>query len=124
MKARDEASKLLAQAFRAALLLTGRAEDAESAVLDGIAALEFGNIADDVFLIETAKSAIHRRANRPSQVQQRSSFSPFEPPRRISSDPIVRECFVLRAVSGIPSGILHLTIQEIEEVPREACTES
>jgi hypothetical protein len=124
MNAKDEASKLLDQAFRAALLLTGRAEDAESAVLDGIAALEPGNIADDVFLIETAKSAIQRRANRPSQVEQRFSFSPFESRWRISSDPIFRECSVLRVVSGITSGILHLTIQETEEMPREACTES
>jgi len=94
MTAKSEASKAIDEAFRAAFLLTGSTEAAENAVLDGIAALEFGHIVDDVLLFETVKSAIQRRANRTS-----------------------RESFVLRVRLGIPparcSGVLHLTILEM-----------
>jgi hypothetical protein len=50
MTAQSEASKAIGEAFRTALLLTGSTEVAEKAALDGIAALEFGYLVDDVLL--------------------------------------------------------------------------
>jgi hypothetical protein len=57
--------KAVDEAFRAAFLLTGSAEAAEYAVLDGIAALELGDIADGVLLVETVKAIIQKRADFP-----------------------------------------------------------
>lgn len=63
MTTTSEVSKALNEAFRAASILTGNTEVAETAVLDGITASEFGDIADDVLLVETVKCAIQRRAD-------------------------------------------------------------
>jgi hypothetical protein len=120
MTAQSEVSKALDEAFRAAFLLTGSTEVAENAVLDGIATLKFGNFADDVLLVETAKSAIQRSAQFPDQLDQAPSHLPLELRRLFLLAPISRDCFVLRVLLGITpgtcSGMLHLTIQETEEV--------
>jgi hypothetical protein len=120
MTAQSEVSKALDEVFRAAFLLTGSTEVAENAVLDGIAALEFGHFVDDVLLVETVKSAIQRRADFPGQSEQAPSHLPLELRRLLLLAPISRDCFVLRVLLGIPpatcSAVLHLTIHEIEEV--------
>jgi hypothetical protein len=67
MTAERELSKALEQACRAAVLLTGIAKAAEFAVLSGIAALERGDIADNVVRVETAAAAIQWRAKLPTQ---------------------------------------------------------
>ena len=125
MTAKGEVSKAVDEAFCAAFLLTGSTEAAENAVLDGIAALEFGHVVDDVLLVETVKSAIQRRADFPGQPEQAPSHLPLELRRLFLLAPISRDCFVLRFLLGITpgtfSGILHLTTQETEEV---LCTAS
>jgi DNA-directed RNA polymerase specialized sigma24 family protein len=119
MTAKSKVSKALNEAFRAASLLTGSTEVAENAVLDGIAASEFGNIVDDVLILEATKSAIQRRADFPGQSEQALSHLPLELQRLFLLAPICRDCFVLRVLLGIRpatcSAVLHLTIQEVEE---------
>ncbi|PYT22581.1 MAG: hypothetical protein DMG57_34810 [Acidobacteria bacterium] len=120
MTAKGEISKALDGAFHAASILTGSAEVAENAVLDGIAALNFGHIFNDVLLVETVKSAIRRRADLASRSEQAPSYLPWELQRLFLLAPISRDCFVLRVLLGITletcSGILHLTTQASEEV--------
>jgi hypothetical protein len=119
MTAKSEASEAIDKAFRAALLLTGSTELAENAVLDGIAASEFGHIVDDV-LLETVKSAIQRRAAFSNESVQAPSDLPLELRRLFLLAPISRDSFVLRVLLGIPptacSAVLHLTIHEIDDV--------
>jgi hypothetical protein len=99
-------------------LLTGSTEIAENAVLDGIAAFEFGYIVDDVLLVETVKSAIHRRAA--FSGQSAKAHLPLELRRLFLLAPISRDCFILRVLLGITAGscsnILRLGVEEIEEV--------
>jgi hypothetical protein len=119
MTAEGDMYKVLDEAFRAAFLLTGSTEVAENAVLDGIAPLEIGHIADDVLLVETVKSAIQRRVDFPGQSEQAPSHLPLELRRLFLLAPLFRDCFVLRVLLGIPlatcSAILHLTIHEVED---------
>src|SRR5260370_38802901 len=120
MTAKSEASRAVSEAFRAALLLTAGAEAAENAVLGGIAALEFGHIADDVLLIETVKTVIQQRDEFPSQPEPTRARLPRELQRLFLLAPISRDCFMLRVLLGIPIGtcstILRLGIEEICEV--------
>ena len=116
MTRRNEISKALDGAFRAAFMLTGSTQDAEHAVLDGIAAIEFDNAVGDVFLLETVKAAIQRRPESARRSQQPPSCLPLELRRLFLLAPISRDCFVLRILLGLTprtcSEILHLTIEE------------
>ena len=127
MTAKGDAYKTLNEAFRAAAMLTGSTDVAESAVLDGIAASESGNVVDDVLLLETVKSAIQRRADFTGQSEQALSHLPRELQRLFLLGPNSRDCFVLRVLLGITpgtcSGILHLTIQEVKKVLSAALQE-
>jgi hypothetical protein len=120
MTAKGEISKALDGAFRAASMLTGSAEVAENAVLDGINASQFDDIVGDVLVVETVKSAVQRRADYPGQSEQAPSQLPFELRRLFLLAPISRDCFVLRVLLGITpatcSAALHLTIHELEDV--------
>jgi hypothetical protein len=120
MTAKGDVHEALNEAYRAAWFFTGSIEAAENAVLDGIAASDFGHIVDDVLLVETVKSAIRRRADLTSQSKQAPSHLPWELQRLFLLAPISRDSFVLRVLLGITpeacSGILHLTTQEREEV--------
>ena len=117
MTAERKASKALDEAFRAALLLTGSTEVAEKAVLDGIAALEYGRLADDALLVETVQSAIRRRDALSGQSAQAHLAVEFR--RLFLVAPTSRDCCVLRVPLGRPpaacSAVLHLTIQETEQ---------
>jgi hypothetical protein len=119
MTTKRDVYKALDEAFRGAFLLTGSTEVAENAVLDGIAASEFDNLGDDVFLVETVKSAIQRRADFPYQAEQAPSSLPWELQRLFLLAPISRDSFVLRILLGIPlatcSAVLHLAIRETED---------
>jgi hypothetical protein len=115
MTAQGKVSKALDEAFRAAFLLTGSTEVAEKAVLDGIASLECGHLADDALLVETVKSAIHRRDALSGQSAR--AHLPVEVRRSFPVAPISRDCRVLRVLPGkrpaASYAVLHLTIQEI-----------
>jgi hypothetical protein len=119
MTVKNEASKALGEAFRAALLLTGSIELAQNAVLDGIAASEVGHIVDDI-LLETIDAAIQRRAAFLDQSAQAPSHLPLELQRLFLLAPISRDSFVLRVLLGMPpatcSRILRLGIDEFEDV--------
>jgi len=120
MTAKGDVYEALDEAFRAAFLLTGSTEVAENAALDGIAALEFGDVVDDVLPVETVKSAIQRRADLTSQSEQAPSHLPRELRRLFLLAPLSRDCFVLRVLLGMPlatcSTVLHLAIRETEDV--------
>jgi hypothetical protein len=127
MRVEKETLKALVEAFRAALLLTGSAEAAENAVLGGIAALEFGHIANDVLLVETVKMVFQQRGDFSSQPEPTRSRLPRELQRLFLLAPISRDCFMLRVLLGIPVGtcsrILRLGIEEIGEVTCAALQE-
>ena len=116
---KNEVSKALDGAFRAAFMLTGCTQAAEHAVLDGIAATEFDSVVGDVFLLETVKAAIQRRPDSARQSQQPPSGLPLELRRLFLLEPPSRDCFVLRILLGLTaqtcSGILHLTIEEAHQ---------
>ena len=120
MIGKNEASKALDAAFRAAFMLTGSMQAAEHAVLDGIAATEVGSIVDDVFILETVRAAIQRHPDSLHQSQQPPAHLPLELRRLFLLTPISRECFVLRILLGIAVGtcsrILHRSVEEIEDV--------
>ena len=119
MIGRNEISRALDGAFRAALMLTGSTHAAEHAVLDGIAATEFESVVGDVFLLETVKAAIQQRSESPHQSEQPPSWLPLELRRLFLLDPVSRDCFVLRILLGLTpracSGILQLTIEEAHQ---------
>ena len=124
MTAKSEISKAIEKAFGAAFLLTGSMEVAENAVLDGIATFEFGDIVDDVLLLETVRSAIRQQVDFPGRSEQAVSEFPLELRRLFLLAPISRDCFVLRVLLGIPratcSAVLRLTIRENENALRAA----
>lgn len=117
MTAESEMVKALPNAFCIALLLAGKVEAAEAALLDGIAALELDRISGDSLLLATAKLAIHRRIEIPEQSEGLSILPP-ELRRLFLLAPNYRDCFVLRALIGLRpelcSGILHLSAHEVE----------
>ena len=120
MRARGDVYEALEEAFRGAWFLTGSGEAAECAVLDGIAAMNFGPVADDLLVVETVKSAMRRRADPASQSEEASSQLPWELQRLFLLAPISRDCFVFRVLLGITvvncSRMLRLGMEEFEEM--------
>jgi hypothetical protein len=120
MIGKNEVSKTLDGAFRAAFMLTGSMQAAEYAVLSGIAATECYRAGDDAFLFETISAAIQRRPDSLHQSPQPPAHLPLELRRLFLLTPISRDCFVLRILLGIAvgtcSGILHRGVEEIEDV--------
>jgi hypothetical protein len=120
MTAEDDLHNTLDGAFRAAFLLTGSLEVAETAVLDGIAASDVSHVLDEVLIFESVKSAIRRRAPSPGQSAQGLSRLPVELRRLFLLAPLSRDCFVLRILLGIPSAtcaaVLRLRVHKIEAV--------
>jgi hypothetical protein len=119
MIGKNEVSKALDGAFRAAFVLSGSIQAAEHAVLNGIAATECYGARDDTFLLETIKAAIQRRPDSLHQAQQPPAHLPLELRRLFLLSPISRYCLVLRILLGIPVGtcsrILHRGVEEIED---------
>ena len=123
MTAKTRMSGSLDEAFRAALLLTGHMDAAEAAVLDGIAALEPGDICAGSLLEETAKCSIQLR----DQLRERSDRVTLVPPelqRLLLLDPVCRDCFVLRVLIGLTPpicfGILRLSEEDFENAVHTA----
>ncbi|MCU1338116.1 MAG: hypothetical protein JWO19_3697 [Bryobacterales bacterium] len=128
-----ETVEALHRAFWITLLLSGNIEAAEAAVLDGIAELEVDHTSRDSLLLAITKSAIQRRTEFFEQ-SEGLSILPRELRRLLLLARNCRDCFVLRILIGLTprhcSGILHLSIHEVEdalytalhELPRlEAC---
>jgi hypothetical protein len=106
------------RAFLAALLLTGSAEAAESALSDAIATSEC-----DVneLLVATAKCAIKLPIQLPDRCLPRPEISslPSELQRLFLLSPIGRKCFVLRILMGLTRevsyGLLDLQCDEVDQ---------
>src|ERR1700693_4746551 len=120
MIGKNEVSKALDGACRAAFMLTGSMQAAEHAVLNGIAVTECYRAGDDAFLFETIKAAIQRRPDFLHQSPQPPAHLPLELRRLFLLTPISRNCFVLRILLGLAvetcSRILHRRVEEIEDV--------
>jgi hypothetical protein len=109
--------KALDEAFRAALILTGRIDAAEAAVSDAIDA-SAPALSGEALLVETAKAAVRRRdlfRARPDA----SSILPVELQALSLLAPSRRDCFVLRILMRLDaelcSRILALSQREVEE---------
>jgi hypothetical protein len=122
-----EMSKMLNDAFRAAFLLTGSSEAAETAVLDAIASLDPDRISSDHLLSGTIKLAVRRRATQLDHYVEAGSAYPVELRRVLLLAPKPRQCFVVRVLLGLgvetSSDILGLTTCEVENGLRIAMVE-
>jgi len=118
MEATGDEHKALDEAFRAAFMLTGNVEIAETAVLDGIAALELIHAADEALIFESVKSAVQRRTSFRYQRARTFAHLPIELRRLFLLAPISRDCFVLRVLVGLPSAacaaVLRVPVYEID----------
>src|SRR5688500_7115397 len=76
-------SETLDHAFRAALLLTGSADLAENAVLDGIAGLESSDNVETALVAKTIEFVIRQRADFPNQSEHTLALLPHELQRLI-----------------------------------------
>jgi hypothetical protein len=112
-------SETLDHAFRAALFLTGDADLAENAVLDGIAALESNDTVEKALVVKTVESVIRQRADFPTHTEQAMARLPPELQRLIGLAPVSRDCFILRVLFGISpvncAAILNLSSEEFKE---------
>jgi len=119
----NEMSEALDEAFRAALLLTGSIEAAETAVSDGIAALEFDDTNSPVLLMETVKSAIQFDVRSRYQRERAISTVPFELGRVIMLPAEPRRSFVMRILLGMPARICsELLDVPVSDVENALCT--
>ena len=120
METTGDEHNTLDEAFREAFMLTGSVEIAETAVLDGIAALEPIHAADGALIFESIKSAVQRRASFPYQRVRTFAHLPIELRRLFLLAPISRDCFVLRVLVGLPSAacaaVLRVPVYEIDAV--------
>jgi hypothetical protein len=127
MTAEGEIFKALDKAYWTALLLSGSTEVAETAVLNGIAAIEFDYFSGDGLVLETAKSAIRRRSYFKDQLDPAFSLLPIELRRVLLLAPSRRYCFVLRALLRVPpevcSRILDLSVQQVDDALRRGMQE-
>ena len=115
-------SETLDEAFWLAVLLTGTVDNAEAAVLDGIANLQPEDISGTRLLIEVVKSAIRQHDDLPDQRDRTLLILPVEL-RRVALLPAnLRHCFVLRVLLGMNretcSELLHLSVPAVEQALR------
>jgi hypothetical protein len=112
-------SETLGHAFRAAFLLTGTADLAEDAVLEGIAGLESADDVEKALVAKTIESVIRQRPDFPNQLEHALMILPDELQRLVLLAPVSRDCFLLRILFGITpakcAATLNLTIEEFEE---------
>ena len=117
-------SETLNNAFRAAFLLTGSADSAENAVLNGIAALESSDDVENSLVPKTVAFLIRQHADRTNRAEHAVTSLPVEHCRLFLLPLVSRECFLLRIIFGIAPAncavILNLTIEEFEESLRAA----
>ena len=111
-------SGTLERAFRAAYLLTGSAELAEMAVLNGIAGLELGDDLEKTLVAKTVEFVI-KHPDYEYRLQRALALLPHHELRRlVHLAPKPRDSFLLRVLFGIASAscaaVLNLTIEEFE----------
>jgi hypothetical protein len=113
----------LGRTFITAVLLTGSAERAEAAVLEGIKIMERGNVSDEALLLQgTLSASIAARADggRVEEQEHASSLLPVELRRVLRLLPDFRRGFVLRVLIGLSREVcarmLQVEIQQIDEL--------
>ena len=117
-------SEALEDAFRAAFLLTGSADSAENAVLNGIASLESTDDIEKALLAKTVAYVLRQRAEFPNGLEDALMLLPHELQRLVLLSPVSRDCFLVRMLFGVPVAgcvaILKLTVENFEETLRDA----
>lgn len=109
-------AETLSDAFRAAFLLTGRADSAEDAVSQGIMALESCDDIEKALVAKTVEFVYRQRMSFPNRLEHAMARLPLELQRLIWLSPVSRDCFILRILFGISAAkcasILNLTIEQ------------
>src|SRR5258706_12648171 len=112
----------LCRAFRASLLLTGNAGQAEAALLDAIRSTDREESSDRMLFSRAAMAALSLSREAPARtedLEHASALLPLElrPVLRLSVEP--RHCFVLRVLAGMSreecSRLLHRDIRQVDE---------
>lgn len=120
----DTMSQAFAMAFRTALLLTGGMKTAEAAVMHGIGACE--DFSPRGLLTEAVRSAV-QRCKKSSGGPHEVEGLPFELRRLFMLQPLLRYCFVLRILVGLPpevcAELLEISVSEFENALYGALTE-
>jgi hypothetical protein len=118
-------SEAAEKAFVTALLLTGNAETAESAVLESIERMSLEDTSGEELLQAAVKTAIRpqERPWRPlKDWEPASARLPLELRSVLCLAPDVRQCFVLRVLVGLPShACAALLDSDADQVDRGAC---
>jgi hypothetical protein len=116
-------NEALGRTFITALLLTGSAERAEAAVLEGIKVTQRGEVSDEALLLQgTLSASIAAGADGPRAEEQQhaSSLLPVELRRVLRLLPDFRRGFVLRVLVGLSREVcarmLQTEIQHIDEL--------
>jgi hypothetical protein len=120
-------TEALDRTFITALLLTGSAQRAEAAVVEGIKATQRGKVSDETLLLQgTLSASIAAGSNSPRAAEQEhaSSLLPVELRRVLRLLPYFRRGFVLRVLVGLSREVcarmLQIEIHQIDEVVRLA----
>jgi DNA-directed RNA polymerase specialized sigma24 family protein len=121
---------LVGKAFLTTLLLTGSAERAEAAILEGNRVTDLENAPGEALLRGAVNAAIEppgETSEQPQDLQRASSMLPFELRRVLHLPQALRHCFVLRVLVGLPrevcARLLHLEIRQVDERARTAMLE-
>lgn len=115
-------SQMVGRAFTTALLLTANVAQAEAAVLDGIRALESGDVSDEKLSLMAMMAAIAPRNDgtwHANGFEDASSILPPELTPVLRLPLHLRKCFVLRVLMSTPrercAGLLHLDVNELDQ---------
>ena len=115
---------VVGKAFLTALLLTGSAQRAEAAILEGNISVDLDQMSSEEALIQRAVDAAiephSELAEEPREPLERASAAlPFELRRVLDLPPALRHCFVLRFLVGLPrevcARLLRLEICHVDE---------
>jgi hypothetical protein len=117
----------LSRAFVTALLLTGSVERAETAVSENVTLFDCEDPSAEALLQGVAESSIPPRGltsqPRPAELARASSVLPFELQRVLRLAPDLRNCFVLRVLSGLSREVCSRVLQlEIHQIDADTCS--
>ena len=123
MRAKPGIAEAIGRIFTTMLLLTGRADRAEAAILEAAEALDAGESSDEELLRGAVKVSIADERNlgelRAEQLERASRLLPPELKRVLRLSPDLRGCYVLRVLAGFPgevcASLLHLETRQVEE---------
>jgi hypothetical protein len=113
-------SATLADAFRAAFLLTGSVDAAENAVMNGVAALDSSDDLESALVANTVELVMLQGA----RLEHAFSMLPCELSRLLLLAPLSRDCYLLGVLFGLTpakcAALLNLRIDDFEELLCEA----